>query len=485
MQPNIVLIVSDQHNSRMVGYADDPWIETPHLNALADSGVVFNNCYCNSPLCVPSRSSMLAGRLPSKTGVYDNMQSLRSDEATFVTALAVGGYETVLAGRMHFNGYDQRHGYETRLVGDLNGTFPRPDRQGQLYGSLKGTPDQSNVAIEKSGAGISAMTHFDREVATATCDYLRERSDRRPLFLTVGFGNPHCPFVAPEELYDKYYDLLPETEPMSDGQYEALHPSAKRFIELRGIRHVTKAELRRVRAAYYGNIEYMDRLIGEVMHAATETLGLENTVFIYLSDHGESIGDHGLFWKSNFYDASAKVPLVFSWPSQFVTGTYVEELVSLVDLAPTLLELGASPPVPGMDGHSLVPELCGEVVNNRPPVISILSDIKGDFPSAMIRRGEFKLIAHTHDRPQLFHLASDPEEINDLVDNPMYQETLKELLYELHGYWNEQEALEMLEFRKGQVNLLKKWVAAVQPPLSGEWWPANGHNYLREEKPAT
>ena len=477
-QPHILLVQSDQHNPKVCGYAGDSWVQTPHLDRLAEEGVVFENCYCNSPLCVPSRSSMLAGRLPSGTGVYNNLQCLRSDHATFATCLSIAGYETVLCGRMHFTGYDQRHGFEKRLVGDLNPTFPRPQRQKKLYGILAGTPDQSRVAIDKAGAGSSAMLCYDRAVTNAACHHLKERTDERPLFMLVGYGNPHCPFIAPESLYRKYDKLLQGSAKIEREPLEKMHPAIRQFVELRGITNVTQEEFHRIRSAYYANVEYMDALIGEVIQCAKEQLG-DDLVVIYLSDHGECLGSHGLFWKSNFYEEAVHVPLIVSAPSRFAAGARETNLTSLVDIAPTLCALANAPHLPKEDGSSLLPLLEGQTGGTQRTVISMLADIKGDPPAAMIRRGPYKLVKYCGiDEALLFDLEKDPQEKNNLALEEGSQEVLQKLLNELYQSWNEQEAMDALEQGKLQAQLLRNWTKAVNPAGIEEWQSNPDMNYL-------
>ncbi len=481
-QPNIVFILSDQHNPLIGGYADDKWIDTPNLDRLAEEGVRFSQCYCNSPLCVPSRSSMLTGRLPTGTGVWNNLQCLRTDEPSFVSSLAVAGYETVLAGRMHFIGYDQRHGFEKRLVGDVAPTFPRPERQAALYGPLRGTPDQSRVSIERSGPGSSAMTFFDREVTEAACSFMERRRGDRPLFLMVGYANPHCPFVAPPELYKKYKRLLPAPPAWTQKDTRQLHPALQEFIRLRDIESVSSEESQRVRAAYYANIEYMDQLIGRLYASAHVCLG-PDTIFIYASDHGEGLGQHGLYWKSNFYESSAKVPLIVCAPDLPARGVRIDEPVSLVDLAPTLLEWGDAPPLPAMDGRSLLPLVRGEDTWDQRPVISQLIDIKGDMPSAMIRRGRYKLIQYcTYPDVQLFDLKSDPGEDRDLGRDPAFAGIRQALQRELSAVWDEEKAIRTLELGRENAKLFKQWVKAAMPVCPDEWWTSADNNCLLDDR---
>ena len=473
MKPNIILIISDQHNTSKEA-------ETPNLDSLAKQGTNFTDCYCSSPLCVPSRAGMLSGRLSSKTGVWNNVQSLRSDEATFVHSLACNGYETVRAGRMHFMFNDQRHGYETRLVGEICPTFPRPQRQKDLYGVLAGTPDQSYKSIRVSGSGQSAVTVYDHDVTTASCDFIANRIDERPLFLTVGLYGPHCPFVAPKGLYDTYFERFKDIE--FPKEYDRLHPEMKKFIDLRKIQSVSDEDYRRVVSAYYANVEYMDGLIGNILESIDEHLDRENTIIIYTSDHGESLGAHGLFWKSNFYEESVKVPLIVSWPGNVECDVENNNLVSLLDIAPTLIDITQSPELPEVDGISLTSLLEDSKLRYDRSVISQLIDIKGDAPSAMIRQGAYKLISFcNNDLPLLFNLETDPIEQCNLAEDPTYAAVCRTLQDELSKNWDASKALQTLRKSKIHASLIKRWVAETCPDCPEEWPADPAMNYLDTE----
>ncbi len=479
MKPNIIYILSDQHNPLVMGCAGDPYVRTPNIDALQKRSVSLDNCYCASPLCVPSRSAMLSGLLPCHNGVHNNMQCLPSDKATFVTALTVNGYETVLSGRMHFVENDQRHGFEKRFVGDITPCYIGGDNETEVYGAFRRSSGQNTTSIKKSGAGHSAVLDFDKDVADAACEYLKTRTDDRPLFLTVGFYGPHCPYIAPKELYDDYYQRLPELHDVAE-EMRRIHPAMRQWYENRGLSVVTPEDVRRIRAAYYAMVEYMDGLTGQVLNAVEETLGLENTVILYGSDHGDNIGEHGLFWKTNFYEGAARVPMMFSWKGQFAEGARITEPTSLLDVAPTLLHLTQTPPLPACDGQDL-----SEVLRSgmHPPagraVVSLCSDIKGDNPSAMVRRGPYKLICHAgYEQRQLFDLEHDPNETNDLGGLPEYQEVVKSMAQELAGLWDGENALKELAQAKAHVRLMTQWHNVVQLPLIEEWRGDPNNNYL-------
>lgn len=470
-RPNIVFIISDQHN--VLDVAD-----TPNLDALSQNGVVFRNAYCSSPLCVPSRAGLLTGRLPDKTEVWNNVQSLRSDEVTVAHSLGLNGYRTALCGRMHFNFYDQLHGFDEHLVGEITPTFPRPERQKMVYGCLAGSPDQSRVSIEKSGPGYSSVHDYDADVAATACGYISEHAeDQEPFFLTVGFYGPHCPFVAEKTLFDKYYGRLSDIKAFTG--YEDLHPGYRKFIDLRGIRDVSDEDLRRVSAAYYANVEYMDGLIGDILKSIGSSSGFENTIVVYCSDHGESLGHHGLFWKSNFYRESVNVPLVVSWKDHFPCNV-VDAPVSLLDIAPTFTQLTGSPELPDCDGRSFAGLLDGKDDADEDRIIfSFLEDLKGDDPSAMIVKGQYKLIKFCgSDNPVLFDLKADPGEYVDLAGRDGYGHICASLLSILHGRWDEGSRMEHLKVSKAQAAFIKEFIKKKKPDVSGEWPADRGHNQL-------
>jgi len=478
--PNIIFIFSDQHNASVLGCAGDPYVRTPNIDKLAAKGTMFNNFYCNSPLCGPSRSSMLAGLLPSETGVYNNMQCLPSDKATFVHSLAVAGYETVLSGRMHFVGPDQRHGFEKRFVGDITPSFPGMDNEDEIYGPLKRTSNQNRISIEKSGPGSSAVLCFDEDVTAAACDYMENRDDDRPLFMTVGLYGPHCPYICPKELYDYYYKLLPVVEPITEEFRSALHPAIQDWIQQRKLIDVTAEEIHRIRASYYGMVEYVDRLVGKIVESVESNLGLDNTLIIYASDHGDNIGEHGLFWKTNFYDGASRVPAIFSWKDVIPEGMSYKGTASLLDMAPTLIDIANAPKLPKMQGESLLDKLkSGEDLPKERIVISQLGDIKGDQPSAMIRKGDWKLVLHYgYETPQLFHLESDPGERLDLASDPAHLHVRVELERELRKHWDPEQAYAALQNGIAHFDIIRKWVKEVKVEPLEEWRGDVNQNYL-------
>lgn len=479
-KPNIVFFLSDQHNAEIAGYAGDPYARTPNIDRLAKNGVALDKCYCPSPLCIPCRSSLLAGVLPSRTGVYNNMQALRSDKATLPMSLTVGGYETVLAGRMHFEGYDQRHGFEKRLVGDITTTQLGVVNESEILGVFAASSGQDTSGITKSGPGYSPVLAYDEAVVDAACSFLRERRDERPLFLTVGTYGPHSPYVIQKDLFREYYDKLPIPEVVDREYQNSVHPAIRKWYRNRNMELITVEDLRRVRAAYYGMITRIDEQVGQVFRAAEETLGLENTIFIYGSDHGDCLGKHGLFWKTNFYEGSARVPMVFSWKNHFAEDVRLDGPCSLLDLAPTLIAVGGGPDLPQYDGV----DISGNLYGGRPlaadrVVLSECYDIKGDNPSVMARDFRYKLTLHAgYDAPQLFDLENDPDEDDDLGERPECRDVVERLSGRLAPIWNPDEAMKKLAEDKAHYDILRRWAGIVRPPQIEQWRGDNDSYHL-------
>lgn len=477
-KPDIVLIQSDQHKASVLGCAGDEYVRTPNIDALANDGVLFDNCYCNSPLCVPSRSSMLAGMLPSETQVYNNAQCLRSDKATFVHSLGSAGYETVLCGRMHFNGPDQNHGFEKRVGKDVTRCFPAQSIS--QNGLLQWTAGQGMKAVKKSGPGYSYVLQYDEYVLEQSRSYLENRENGRPLFLTVGFYGPHCPYVCPEDLYNYYFDILPELDECNDEFLQTLHPAVIKWMKNRGVYGLPGDDTRRIRAAYYGMVTYLDTLTGKLLEQIYSSLDPENTIVIYTSDHGDNIGENGLFWKSNFYDGAAKVPLIFNFPKKFQKGKREPGLSCLLDIAPTLIEICDAPGLPKMQGISLLPVVDGEgVIAPDRAVIGQLAENKKNAPSAMIRKGDWKLVNHfSYEYPQLFNLKKDPKERNDLGKNQAYKQVKEALLQELSYYWDGEEQYEKMKEDTAHMEFLDKWARKINYTSNLQWVGQSERNYV-------
>ncbi|MGC9319063.1 MAG: sulfatase-like hydrolase/transferase [Armatimonadota bacterium] len=476
-RPNILLMVSDQHSGQVMGCAGDDLVRTPHLDSLAGRGVIFDACHCAAPLCVPSRMTMLTGRHCSDIEVWTNHCQLPSHAPTFAHALGAVGYETVLCGRMHFVGPDQRHGFHRRIMGELSDhRFP-----GGPVADLGEIPlastGQCRTAVEVAGPGRTSYQAYDEAVAQTAAGFLRqraERDDRRPFLLTAGFVLPHCPFIAPSELYEYYHERIDVPE-LPEGYLDGLHPAMKAWREARGITDLTDAEIRAARAGYYGIVEHFDGIVGGLM-AAVEECGLaEETVVIYVSDHGESAGRNGLWWKSQFYDHSVRVPMIVAGPG-LPACRRRREVVSLLDLAPTLTDLAGAARMPAISGQSLLPLVRDELPARwRDEAIAEMIGIGPHYPypGRMVRQGPWKLMHYEDCEPLLFNLDEDPNEFEDRAGDPQCREVREYLHDRARWGWDPDAAMRRVGQRVRDARLIRDWREAWEgAPDSIDHWPA-------------
>lgn len=476
-RPPILFLLSDQHHAGFLGAAGHPVVRTPHLDALAGAGVSMDRLYCPSPLCVPSRMAMLSGLLPSATGIYTNLHSLPSEQPTFVHSLRAAGYRTTLCGRMHFNGPDQRHGFTERLVGDItavdvNGRSPD-------YGALQGSSGQSRTGVELSGPGNSNVLEYDRAVTRAAVDYVSGHNGEEPLFLTVGFYGPHCPFVCPPDLFDYYYErVAPPEEP--DGFRSAVHPFIRKWYANRRITEPDPEAARRCLAAYCGLVEVMDRHVGAILEAWRSNPALRDGLVVYASDHGEMAGEKGMFWKSSFYEGSVRVPCIAHLPGAITGGRRCAHAGSLLDLGPTFLDWGGGAPLPHTHGASLRGVWTGQQPDDTErPVFSLLGDIKGDAPGAMVRWGRWKMMRyHGYDHPQLFDLEKDPGEWNDRGSDPAAAHIREELDTLLEPHWHGAEVAAEVERIQALQRYWEDWKQSVDHDSPERWKEDPEENYL-------
>ena len=439
--PNILMIMADQLTALALRAYGHPVVRTPHLDRLAAEGVVFETAYCNFPLCAPSRAALMSGRLASRVEVYDNAAEFRASVPTVAHGLRAQGYRTCLAGKMHFVGPDQLHGFEERLTTDIypadfgwTPNWDQPDERIDWW--------YHNMASVKQ-AGIAEATNqldFDEAAAFAARRWLADRArepDGRPFFLCVSFTHPHDPYAIPREYWDRYDEGAIDLPRVSQTAQDA---HSRRLMDIADMAAVelTDADVRRARHAYYGEIAYVDDQVGRLL-ATLERFGLrQDTVVLFTEDHGEMLGEHDLWFKMHFFEWALRVPLIVSAPGRFGVGR-VAAPVSLVDVMPTLLALagGAGEAVLAGDGRSLVPALAGGALPHR-PVLAEYTAEGTPAPICMIRDGALKLIWSEADPPLLFDLAADPDELRNLAQAPDRAGDLARLTALVHRHWQPQ-----------------------------------------------
>ena len=414
MQPDILLFMSDQHAPQFMAGAEME-VDTPNLDALRREGTSFSEAYTACPLCVPARMAMLSGMRPARTGIFTNVDTLPDTLPTFLHHLAAAGYETVLAGRMHFIGQDQRHGFTKRIAPDITlVTWTRPEHIKAERGVFART-FAGKWAPQVVGGGESPVLHYDELVIQAAVDYLAQPHEK-PQFILVGTYGPHFPYVAPPELFYKY--LKTARLPATFGTKEDfMNPVLCALREPDARPEVGLA----CQTAYKGLVEHMDGLVGRVRRAFDGFVQARGTphLFGYLSDHGDTIGEHGVFGKKTFFEKSAKIPLLLAGTG-VAAGRRWDEPVSILDVGPTVCEWAGADAPERADGQSLAQILRGQ---DGPRGRAVLSESMDKGPDGrwtygcMARRGTYKFITYHgyEEQDLLFDVAADPLEQNNLA----------------------------------------------------------------------
>ena len=424
-RPNLLIIMADQLAPQVLPAYGHPRVRTPHLDRLAEAGVVFENAYCNFPLCAPARFAVLSGRLPSRIGAFDNAAEFPASVPTLHHYLRRAGYRTCLAGKMHFIGPDQLHGYEERVTTDI---YPAdflwtPDwRLGdeswlEWYHSMRAVLD---AGMHRRSVNVA----YDDEVEFEAVRWLHEHvdsADDRPFALTASFISPHDPYLAPPRWWELYRDIEIDPPQVPDLPLDQRDPHSRRHWFLTG-RHreaIGESDVLRMRRAYYAMTSYVDAKVGRLLETLEEIGAAADTLVVFTSDHGDSLGERGLFFKMSFFEWSVRVPLIVHAPFAFGPGR-VRANVSHVDLLPTLLEVAGDGALPELsapiDGGSLVPLLSGRGASDRPNRVCAEYTAEGvSGPLLMVRRGAHKLISSPGDPPLLFDLGSDPDELENLA----------------------------------------------------------------------
>ncbi|KAH6680634.1 alkaline-phosphatase-like protein [Halenospora varia] len=445
-QPNILYIMADQLAAPLLKmYNPNSQIKTPNLDALAAGSVIFNQAYCPSPLCAPSRMSMVSGQLPTKIGSYDNACSIDPSIPTYAHYLRAAGYETALAGKMHFIG-EQLHGYEIRLTSDIypgdygwNVNWEDPERRLEWYHNAS--------SILQAGPCVrSNQLDYDEEVMYKSkqflYDHVRKGANTRPFCMTVSLTHPHDPYTIEKKFWDLYEDVDIELPDVSIPQDEQ-DGHSKRLLKVCDLwdKNFTPDQVKRARRAYYGAVSYVDDCIGQLIQVLKDCRLDEDTIIVFSGDHGDMLGERGLWYKMSYFESSVRVPLLVHRPSQF-TPRHVSANVSTLDILPTLVDLVGTKLWAGlpMDGNSLLPHL----ENRSGGSDTVFAEYCGEgtvAPMMMIRRGPWKYITCPADDDQLYNLHSDPKELLNLASiAPKQQQFTAEIQEVLAAFQQEAKA---------------------------------------------
>ena len=449
-KPNILWICTDQQRFDTLGCYGNPYVHSPNIDRLAENGVLFENCYSQSPVCTPSRASFLTGRYPRTTRCRQNGQDIPPDEKLISRLLQDEGYVCGLSGKLHVSrcnpsatpgtepriddGYDEFHwSHDPRSDWATNEYHHWLRERGVEYHveSYNGSPYVQ--------AGMPAEVHQATWCAEKAINFIHAANGKTsPWLFSINIFSPHHPFDPPLEYLQPYLGRLDEL-PLPNytlgelddkpGVQQNDHRRAYNTPGLFPASEMTDTEHRLVRAAYWAMCDLIDAQVGRMVEALEQTGQLENTIVIFMSDHGEMLGDHGIYLKGPyFYEEAIHVPLIVSMPGTIPAGVRNSDLFELVDLAPTLLEAAGAPIYAGIQGHSVWKTLTGA---DDPPAAR--DDIYCEYYNAMpwhksptaqatmVRTQQHKLIAiHGLDEGELYDLAADPNETTNLWDSPEY-----------------------------------------------------------------
>jgi choline-sulfatase len=430
MKPsNLVIILSDQHNPRVMGCAGHAIVKTPNIDRLAARGIRFSSAYTNCPICVPARASLATGRYVHNIRFWDNAIGYDGSVPSWGHRLMEKGHQAVAIGKLHYVTSDpERNGFTEEIL-----PMHLADGDGDVVGLIRDELIVRKGAAAlgpEAGPGESDYTRYDRSIAENACRWLENEAPKitdKPWVLYVGFVCPHPPLIAPPEFFDLYKDL---DIPMPDMYAEHERPRHPYLDFMRKGRpydagFTGPGMVKRALAAYMGSVSYLDSNIGKVLDSMASAGLSGSTRVIYSSDHGDNLGVRGLWAKNTLYEESAGVPMIVAGPD-IPAGRVVTDPVSLVDVFPTVLECV------GMDADNTDPDLPGAsllagAAKGAMPERTVLSEYHAtSSPSGsfMIRHGRFKYIHYVGYSPMLFDMENDPHERRDLAADPEYRADL-------------------------------------------------------------
>lgn len=483
-KPNFLIIQADQVAAQWLSMYGNSTVKMPNLEALAQQGAVFQNAYCNSPLCAPSRFSMLSGRLPSIIAAYDNAAEFPSAIPCFTHYLRVLGYRTLLSGKMHFVGPDQLHGFEERLTTDVypadytwTPDWSHPEKLLEWYHTM--------TSVVQAGPCIASMDiDYDDDVAFQTVRKIRTMArdnDNRPFCFFVSFTHPHDPYIMTSDYWNLYQNADIPMPKIPALPFADLDPHSQHLWKMCATDEfeITSQHIRTARHGYFASLSYVDDKIGQIIKALKDTNQYDNTIILFTSDHGDMLGERGLWYKMSMFDSSARIPLIFHAPSYFAP-RYIPEVVSLVDLLPTLLDIADST-VPKCDGHSFLPLLKGDTTHakNQALVEYLAEGI--DRPHLMIRQGNYKYIFTEGDPELLFDMTRDPNETNNLAE--VETEVLESFRNTLKQTWNvEQLRADVIASQKQRHVVAKALATGKRTAWDFQPYEDASQQYIRNHK---
>lgn len=436
MVRNVIVIMSDEHDPRHTGCYGSPWIQTPHIDALAARGVRFAQAYTPSPICVPARAAFATGMRVHQARLWDNALPYHGQIRSWGHVLQDHGIRVESIGKLHYRaegdpaGFDKEH-LPMHVVGG----------HGMVWASIRDPYitrfHQKRMLGPKVGKGDSPYTQYDHEVTVTAVDWLRQRGQQQdgPFVLYVGLVAPHFPLIAPERFYDLYQDQPIPPAKLHPAQGHQRHPWVEAYanFDYTEENFTSPEERERAFRAYWGLCSYLDHNVGQILQALQDSGLQDDTTVVYTSDHGDNLGARGLWGKSTLYEESARIPMVMAGPG--IAPSVCDTPVDLLDLFPTILQCAGLDPAPEMQqrpGQSLAQTAASPVQPER-VILSEYHAAGSNTAAFMLRRGRYKYIHYVRHAPELFDLQADPEELCDLASDPAHAAVLQSLQAELRA----------------------------------------------------
>ena len=472
--PNVLFIMSDQHQQKVTGCYGHDFIQTSNIDQLAARGTRFTTAYTNSAICVPARATLATGRYVHETGYWDNAQAYDGRIKSWHHMLHENCLGATSIGKLHFRQESDPLGFDEQVIpmhivdglGDIHSCVKRP----------MAPPLKRSKAAEQIGPGESTYTKYDNEIMEKTCTWLKEKSasqNGKPWALMCSFVCPHPPHIAPQEFYD-LYDKVDIPKPKFSDPDAPLHPWI--HLQQRSRNHedfLTPETKRILMTSYYGCVSYLDSNVGKVLAALDEAGLRDNTFVIYTTDHGENLGTRRLWGKSNMYEEACALPMMIAGPG-VPEGKVSTTPVTLADIGPTVLDgVGLSDVAKneGLPGGSLI-GMANALDHPDRIAFSEYYAAAADRAGFMIRKGKYKYIHYVGYEPELFDLEKDPEEIDSLAADPGHQSVVDEYEADLRAIVDPDDADErayqaqcaLLEKFGGREKVIAKGSAHPTPP---------------------
>ena len=473
---NLLILLSDEHNKRMLGAVGHSHVRTPNLDKLASEGVLFENAYCNSPICVPSRAILATGRYNAEIGYWDNADPYDGKIPSWGHRAVEGDCDAVSIGKLHFLDDQAPTGFSEQ-INPLNVVGGVGDLVGLIRQELPVRKGAANMAKDV-GSGETTYSNYDKKIAEDASNWISNRKvDDKPWVLFVSFVCPHFPLIAPEEFYDMYpesevpWPLLYKENQRSQHPYYLAMRKCMNYDD-----YFDEEKVRKATSAYFGLCSFLDHNIGKVLETLNKSAFSENTNIIYTSDHGDALGMRGMWGKSTMFEESAGIPMIIKGPD-ISKSKRIKTPVSLVDIFPTVvdsLKLEQNSKDNDLPGKSLI-KIANENDDYERIVLSEYHAAASPVGAFMLRKGKYKYVYFAEGyNPQLFNLEEDPYEENDLSRDINFKKILESFHGDLLDICNPEEVNKRAKREQNEKILKHGGVDAIKERGDFGYSPAPG-----------